>query len=43
MARVTRIFFPEGVREVELVPFRDEEQGQVHYGERTLRILRTPG
>ena len=34
---------PEGVREVELVPFRDEEQGQVRYGERTLRILKTPG
>ena len=34
---------PEGVREVEIVPFRDEEQGQIRYGERTLRILKTPG
>ena len=34
---------PEGVREVELVPFRDEEQGQVRYGEPTLQILKTPG
>lgn len=34
---------PEGVREVEVVPFRDEEKGVIPYGERQLRILPTPG
>lgn len=34
---------PEGVREVEVVPFHDEEKGEIRYGERTLHVLKTPG